>query len=86
MEQATNEFHAKLSEQEREARVKIDQLTHEKDELRKQKDAQIRQLEREKEEQREFYDRKVNELELHIKSNILYTSNFIQDNNNKSLN
>ena len=70
MEQATNEFHSKLAQQERESRIKIEQLNHEKDELRKQKDAQIRQLEREKEEQREFYDRKINELELLIKSNI----------------
>ncbi len=59
MEQATNEFHSKLAQQESQAQAKIHEITEERDELRKVKDAKIRQLEREKDEQRESFERKI---------------------------
>lgn len=67
MEETKNEFHAKLAQAERERQQQVEQLTNEKEELRKQKDSQIRQLEREKEEQRNSYEIRINELELKIK-------------------
>lgn len=39
MEEAKNEFHTKLSQSEREHQSKYEELSNEKEELRKQKDA-----------------------------------------------